>query len=134
MTRTRALALRAWIEKLSAGLSDADSSTCAELFPRLKENGELIEAGTRINYGGVIKKAAVSLWDTVENNPDNAPNLWADIDYINGIRKIPAVITVTLAFSYGELGIWEDGGVYRSLMEGNVYTPEEAADQWELVK
>ena len=85
-------------------LDDKVASTAADLFPKLKEDGSLVPSGTRINWNGVLKRAAVDLWDRPENNPDNAPTLWEDIEYRNGIRVIPETITVGLAFSKDELG------------------------------
>ena len=79
-------------------LDDKTASTAAALFPQLKENGALVAAGTRINWGGKLKRAAVDLWDTAENNPDNAPTLWEDIAYREGYRIIPETITSPLAF------------------------------------
>lgn len=113
-------------------LDDAAASTAPEMFPRLKGDGSLVKAGTRINWNGTVKKAAVELWDREENNPDNAPNLWEDIAYRDGYRIIPEVITATLAFSKGEYGWWGDA-LYRSKVDGNVYTPAVYPDNWEAV-
>ena len=113
-------------------VDDKTASIAPELFGRLKEDGSLVEHGTRINWNGVLKKAAVDLWDTKENNPDNAPNLWADLDYIDGYRIIPETITVTTAFVKDELGWW-DGVLYLSLLNANVYTPKQYPDGWEKV-
>ena len=116
----------------SASLEDKVASETPELFGRLNENGELIKAGTRINWSGTLKRASVDLWDTKENNPDNAPTLWEDIEYKNGIRIIPEVITVGTAFSKDELGYWKDT-LYKSLIDNNVWTPEANPSGWELV-
>jgi len=113
-------------------LDDATASTVPDMFPRLKAKGELVPAGTRINWNGTVKKAAADLWDTVENNPDNAPSLWADLDYRDGYRIIPEVITATLAFAEGEGGWWDDV-LYRSKVNSNVYTPAVRPDDWEVV-
>lgn len=125
--------LRPVMEKASASLDDKTASTASMLFPKLKQNGALISAGTRINWNGTIKKASVDLWDTAENNPDNAPSLWKDIEYKDGYRIIPDTLTVTTAFAKGECGWW-NGVLYRSLMEGNVYTPAVYPAGWEEVK
>lgn len=117
----------------SATLEDKEASKTPELFDRLKENGELVKVGTRINWNGTLKRASVDLWDTKENNPDNAPTLWEDILYKNGIRIIPEVITVGTAFSKDELGYWQDT-LYKSLLDNNVWTPEANPSGWELVK
>lgn len=92
---------------------------------------ESIEAGTRINHNGSIKRAAVDLWDTEANNPDNAPTLWEDILYRDGYRIIPDVITAGTAFALDELGWWGDK-LYKSLLSANVYTPEQYPNGWEL--
>ena len=43
-------------------LDDKVASTAADLFPKLKEDGTLVPSGTRINWIGVLKRAAVDLW------------------------------------------------------------------------
>ena len=131
MNRAEALRLRAIIETAAASLDDKTASTAPTLFPRLKQDGSLIKAGTRINYNGSIKRAAVDLWDTVDNSPDNAPTLWEDILYRDGYRIIPDVITAGTAFALDELGWWGDK-LYKSLLSANVYTPEQYPNGWEL--
>ena len=132
ITLERARQLRAMIEAAAGNLTDADASTAAELFPRLKQDGSLVSAGTRINWGGKVKRAAVDLWDRTENNPDNAPTLWEDIGYRDGIRIIPETITAGTAFAKDELGWWGDT-LYKSLLDANVWTPEQHASGWEKV-
>ena len=113
-------------------VNDQTASIAPELFGRLNEDGSLVEHGTRINWNGTLKKAAVDLWDTKENNPDNAPTLWEDILYRAGHRIIPEVITVGLAFSNGETG-WEGDVLYQSKKDNNVYPPSVRPDDWEEV-
>ena len=132
MTKDDARKLRNIMEQAAATLDDATASQAAMLFPRLKGSGDLIPAGTRINYGGVIKRAAVDLWDREENNPDNAPSLWEDLAYIDGIRIIPDVITAGTAFSKGEQGWW-NGALYESQADNNVWTPDAYPAYWEEV-
>ena len=48
MTRNEALRLRAIVEQAAASLDDQTASAGAALFPRLKGNGSLVSAGTRI--------------------------------------------------------------------------------------
>ena len=131
MNRSEALKLRAIIETAAASLDDKTASTAPTLFPQLKQDGSLIKAGTRINHNGSIKRAAVDLWDTEANNPDNAPTLWEDILYRDGYRIIPDVITAGTAFALDELGWWGDK-LYKSLLSANVYTPEQYPNGWEL--
>lgn len=122
--------LRPLMVKAAQSLDDKDASEALELFGGMKHDGSLIKAGTRVNWGGTLKQAAVDLWDTAENNPDNAPTLWADIAYREGIRVIPETITAAQAFALDEPGWW-NGHVYRSMIAANVYTPDQYAAGWE---
>lgn len=131
MTRDEALKLRAIVEQAAASLDDKTASEGVQLFPRLKHDGALVNAGTRINHGGRIKRARVPLWDTFENSPDVAPNLWEDIEYRAGIRVAPDVFTSTNAAKYGEL-LWFGDNVFKSLKDGNTHTPAQAPEVWEL--
>jgi hypothetical protein len=133
MKRDEALRLRCIVEMAVVSLDDKLASEAPTLYPRLKENGSLILAGTRINWNGTVKRAASDLWDTSENNPDNAPTLWSDLDYKNGYRVIPEVIDVTRAFAKGECGWWNDI-LYESLADANVYNPEQYSANWKVVE
>ena len=124
--------LRPVIERAAASLDDRTASTAAPLFPRLRQDGALVKAGTRINWNGAVKRAAVDLWDTRENDPDHAAALWADIDYRDGWRIIPETITAGTAFALDECG-WLNGALYRSRLEANVFTPDAYPDGWEPV-
>ena len=129
MTRQHAYRLREMMHKAAVSLDDKDASAAAELFPRMKYDGSLISYQTRINWNGTVKMAAADLWDTEENNPDNAPALWSDLKYRDGIRIIPEVITAAEAFAKGERGWWEDE-LYESLIDANVYTPAQYPEGW----
>lgn len=118
---------------LRTDATDAQASKAIYAYPKLNENGALIPAGTRINWNGTIKRAAVDLWDTAENNPDNAPALWEDINYREGYRIIPEKITAGTAFALDECGWWGDV-LYRSTIAANVYTPEQYPAGWEVVE
>ncbi len=121
-----------------ASVADADGITPAEislhpdLFPRLKGDGSFIKAGTHINWHGTIKRAANALWDREDSNPDNAPTLWEGISYREGYRIIPETITAGTAFSKDECGWWEDT-LYKSTIDGNVWTPAAYPQGWEVV-
>lgn len=133
MKHTDALRIRKVIEQAVTSLDDARASEAPTLFPGMRYDGNLIRAGTRICWNGVIKRAAVDLWDAERNSPDNAPALWEDIAYKDGWRYIPETITAGAAFALGECGWW-DGKLYRSLINANVYTPAQYPDGWEVVE
>lgn len=125
--------LRPLIEYAAQSLGDAEASTGVQLFPSLKRDGNLVKAGTRINWRGTLKRASVDLWDTEQNDPDHAPALWHDIKYRDGYRIAPEVFTAENAAALNEC-MWFGDTLYRSLMAGNVYTPEQAPNVWELVE
>ena len=114
ITRARALKIRKLAMGAAADMDDVSASALPEMFPRLKQDGSLVPVGSRINWNGVLRKAAVDLWDREENSPDNAPNLWEEIYYTDGYRVIPEVISAAAMFAKGEKGIWK-GSVYESV-------------------
>lgn len=99
------------------------------VYPTLKQDGSLIKSGTRINHNSTIIMAAVDLYDTETNSPENAPALWETLNYKDSYRIIPEVIIVGTTFSKGELGWWNDE-LYESLVDSNVYTPDQYAPNW----
>lgn len=129
---TKAKARAEVIDRAGAMLTDAQASSVQSLYGGMNYDGALIRAGTRIDWNGKLKKAAVDIWDRKENNPDVAPLLWDDIEYRDGYRIIPQVITVGKAFAENEKGWWGDV-LYRSKVNSNVYTPAEYPGNWEVV-
>ena len=135
LTKADAIAFRRQIEKAAIHLDDKAASESPDFYEHMKYDGKAISAGTRINFESVLYKATVTLWDTEENNPHFAPSLWEKINYHEGVRVIPEVITVTTAFAKDELGYWEaDGKTYKSLINANVYTPAAYPQGWEEVQ
>ena len=133
MTREETKSFIASLIKLRESLTDAQASTAAEVYPSLKNDGTLVPVGTRINWNGTIKRAAIDLWDTEINNPNNTPTLWEDINYIDGYRVIPETITSGTAFNIDEYGYWK-GVLYKSLIDNNVWTPEQYSAGWQVIK
>lgn len=122
--------LRRVMNQAGEMLTDAQASEVAALYPVLMEDGSLVKSGTRINWKGRLMRAASDLWDRPENNPDNAPALWEEINYRGGYRVIPETITTGTAFAKGERGWWGDV-LYESIYDGqNVWTPEQYPAGW----
>lgn len=133
MTREEAIKLRAIIEQAAVSLDDKTASEGAVLFPRLKQDGSLVKAGTRINWRGIIKRAANALWDTVENDPDNAPALWNDIAYREGLRVLTGPIPATNPVQVDEICWYKDVKWRNILGVPSVYLPDEYPNGWEVV-
>ena len=112
---------------------EADISLHPDLFPRLKGDGSLIKAGAHINWHGTIKRAANALWDTEENNPDNAPTLWNDIAYREGLRVLTGPIPATNPVQVDEI-CWYKDEKWRNISGvPSVYLPDEYPTGWEVV-
>lgn len=124
---------RELILKAMENLDDQDASRVPEFYTTLKHDGSFVPSGARINWNGVLKKAVVDIWDREENNPDNAPTLWVNIDYKDGVRIIPETISVATMFAKDELGWWNDI-LYKSLVDANIYTPDQYAANWIVVE
>ena len=130
MKRSETIEFRRAIERGAKSLSDKEVSLTPDILPRMRYKGAAIEAGTRINWNGTVKSAAVTLWDREDSNPDNAPTLWNNIPYRKGIRVIPEHIPVTEPFSAGEEGIDDADVVWVSKYDNNVYTPVQYEENW----
>ena len=125
--------LRPIVEKAMESVDDKTASTAETLFPRLKGDGSLIAAGTRINWHGTLKRAAVALWDTEENNPDHAPTLWNDIEYREGLRVLTGQIPATNPVQVDEI-CWYKDAKWRNISGvPSVYLPDEYPNGWEVV-
>ena len=133
LTRKQADDFIAAFVAMRDGAPDSLASSSAAVYPKLNNDGKLVKCGTRINWGGTIKRAAVDIWDTKENNPDNAPTLWENLNYRDGYRIIPETITVGTAFALDEYGWWGNE-LYRSKANANVYTPDQYPLNWEKVQ
>lgn len=78
-TYTDAVAVRGAIEMAVQSLDSDIASSVVSLFPTLKKDGSLIDAGTKIQWNGKIIRAMVDLWDRDDHSPENAPTLWEGV-------------------------------------------------------
>ena len=129
MTRNEARLFIEDLKRLRDSATDAQASIAVNLYPDMAKNGALVKAGTRIRHNGKILRVAVDMYDTEENSPENAPTLYEEIEYKEGIRIIPETITVGKAFAKDERGWWKDE-IYKSLIDANVYTPDAYPAGW----
>lgn len=114
-------------------IPDRELATHPDLFPRLKGDGSLIEAGHHINWHGIIYRAANALWDTPENTPDNAPGLWEAVVYRDGYRVLTGPISASNPVQVDEICWYEDEKWKNILGVPSVYLPSEYPAGWEKV-
>lgn len=132
MKRKDLLAFINAFKQLRENVDDRQASVSADIFPKLKNSGNLIKVGTRINFNGTIKRARVDLWDSEENNPNNAPNLWEDLSYREGCRVLQSAITAENPVALNEL-CWYKDVLYKSKIANNVWLPDAYPAGWEEV-
>ena len=78
MTREKALALRALIEKAAISLTDEDALSGMELFPLWAANTSY-ELDVRVRYGGKLYKCVQTHTSQVGWEPDKTPALWTEV-------------------------------------------------------
>lgn len=121
--------LKSKIEILAVAATDATASKVPELYPKLSRSGSLVKAGTRINWKGQLKIAAYDTYDREDTDPEHDLNGWTDLNYFNGYRVIPDVMSTTNMFSKDEIG-YRAGKYWKSVIDNNSWTPESYPNGW----
>lgn len=80
ISRAKAYALRAMIEKASISLDDTDALTAVELFPNWTGESHDYAVGDRVRYSDTLYKCLQAHQSQSTWNPADAPSLWARVD------------------------------------------------------
>lgn len=134
MTRSKALALRALIEKAAISLTDEDALSGMELFP-LWAAETLYVAGERVRFGGRLYKAVQTHVSQADWTPPNVPALWTEVAKPGEIPVWKQPTGAQDAYNEGDK-VWfpeKDTTVYESLIDNNVYSPEAYPAGWKVV-
>ena len=129
----KARQLRAYIEKTSASLDDADALNAIELYPVWADDVSYV-AGDRVRYDGVLYKCLQAHTSQPDWTPDAAPSLWAKV-----LIPDPDVIPEweqpdsTNGYSKGDK-VKYNGAVYESLIDNNVWSPDAYPAGWQVVE
>ena len=78
MTRTKALHLRAMIEKAVVSLNDTEALTAVELFPEWKAD-TAYTADYRVRYQGQLYRVVQAHTSQADWTPDVTPSLWKEV-------------------------------------------------------
>lgn len=90
----------------------------------------IYKVGDVVQYEGKLYRCNLDHTSQETWKPDVSPSLWTQIMYRDGIRIIPEVIPSTQPFAKDEIGWWGDD-LYKSLIDANVYTPEQYPAGWQ---
>lgn len=133
----RAKALRGKIEELAADhIEDSVAADFAELFPSWDGNGREYKAGERVRYAGILFKVLQDHISQPGWDPEGAVSLFSEV-----LIPDPDVIPVwvqpesTNAYMTGDKVHYpaEDGPVYESTIDDNVWSPAEYPQGWKEV-
>ena len=121
------------IASVVSKFDDREASKFPELLDGRKEDGSLISGGTYIIEDSEVYRAAADLWDTPENSPANAPDLWEKVRYRDGYRILGDSISATNPVRNGEI-CWVGDTKWKSKADNNVWLPKDYPTYWELVE
>lgn len=134
MKKEEAMELRALIEAAVASLSDTDALKGVVLYPLYKV-GKAYSAGDRFNYNGTLYKVVQAHTSQEDWIPSETPALYVVVAPEGVIPVWTRPTGAHDAYNQGDKVRYPDanGTVYRSLINANVYSPEEYPAGWEIV-
>jgi hypothetical protein len=134
ISRQKALALRALIEKAAISLSDEDALGGVELFPAWAADTSY-EMDVRVRYGDKLYKCVQAHTSQIGWEPPNVPALWTEVAKPGEIPVWKQPTGAQDAYQKGDK-VWfpeKDTTVYESLIDANVYSPEAYPAGWKVV-
>lgn len=125
MTREKAYALRALIEKAAVSLDDEDALEAVELFPAWAAD-TAYERGIRVRYGDKLYRCEQAHTSQSDWTPPDTPALWTEVAKPGEIPVWKQPTGAQDAYNTGDLVHYPDanGPVYRSAVDGNVWPPD----------
>ncbi len=124
MTREKALALRALIEKAAISLTDEDALEAVELFPAWAADTSYA-LDVRVRYGDKLYKCVQAHTSQIGWEPPNVPALWTEVAKPGEIPVWRQPTGAQDAYMTGDKVHYpdRDGPVYISMMDNNVWEP-----------
>lgn len=124
MTREKAYALRALIEKAAISLSDEDAIGCVELFPAWAAD-VAYTADERIRYQNKLYRCVQAHTSQSDWTPDATPALWTEVAKPGEIPVWRQPTGAQDAYMIGDKVHYPDadGPVYVSTVDNNVWEP-----------
>ena len=128
MTRGKAKQLRQLIEQLAVTLDDETALTGVELFPAWVV-GKAYAANDRAQYNGTLYKCIQAHTSQADWTPDTVPALWVKVS----VEEWPEFVQPTGAHDAYNTGdkVTYNGKRYVSLIDANVYSPDDYPAGWE---
>lgn len=134
MKRNKAYKLRAMIERASASLPDNDALEAVELFPAWQTD-QTYTVDERVRYAGKLYRVVQAHTSQLDWTPDITPALFTKIEPPGVIPIWRQPTGAQDVYNTGDRVRYpdEDGAVYESTIDGNVWSPEAYPAGWRAV-
>ena len=133
ITVEKAKKLRAIIERAVAALELDNKAAleCVELFPAW-ENGKAYTVETRVQYGGKLYSCVQAHTSQSDWTPPVAISLWNEVtvDPTTWYDEWKQPTGAHDSYNKGDI-VSYNGKLYRSLIDGNAYSPDSYPAGWE---
>lgn len=135
MKRSELFRIREMIEKASASLPDADAIEAAELFPAWAV-GVAYSVGERVRYDGKLYKVVQAHTSQADWTPDKTPALFAEVAAPGEIPVWKQPTGAQDAYNKGNKVWYPDVNttVYESVIDSNVWSPNDYPQGWKVVE
>ena len=135
MKRSELFKIREMIEKASASLPDADAIEAAELFPAWAI-GVAYSVGERVQYDGKLYKVVQAHTSQDDWTPDKTPALFAEVAAPGEIPVWKQPTGAQDAYNKGNKVWYPDVNttVYESVIDSNVWSPNDYPQGWKVVE
>jgi hypothetical protein len=129
----RAIETMARYRTAAQELSDAKAATVPELFAHWSGEGIGYQTGGRVQYNGLLYKCLTAHTSQESWTPDESPSLWVRID--DPAIEWPEIrnpIPAENPYMQGDK-CQKNGIKYISLIDNNVWQPEDYPQGWQVV-
>lgn len=125
--------LRALIEKAAVFLPDEDALEAVELFPAWAAD-TAYTVGQRLRHGGKLYRCEQAHTSQTGWEPPTVPALWTEVALPGEIPVWRQPTVAQDAYMMGDRVHYPDADspVYRSLIDGNVWSPADYPQGWEV--
>lgn len=119
---------------LAETLTDEQALQVPMLFEEFDGNGVAYEVGKKVMYNGILYKVIIAHTSQADWTPDVAPSLFAKVINETVDGSIPEFVQPdsTNPYMKGDKVLF-NGKVYESLIDSNVYSPEDYPQGWKEI-
>lgn len=132
ISREKAYALRELIEKAAISLDDTDALEAVELFPAWAPGVEYT-VDQRIRYGDKLYRVVQAHTSQADWTPDKTPALFTEVAKPGEIPVWKQPTGAQDTYNTGDKVHFPDadGPIYRSTIDGNVWSPADYPAGWQ---